>query len=430
MAVDERPGRRTRAARAVRALSPRRPARRLLGYVLAERRTLRQGLGALLVGAAAAFVAGLTLGNITGTLQRLPGLFILIPAAAGMQNTVFGAVGARLGTSTHIGIFEVTRRRSGVLYQNAFASIVLTFFSSLYLAGLAKLSALAFGLPSISFLDFVTISVVGASLGAVVILTVTVVVAIVSYRRGYDLDAVGTPLIIAAGDMTTIPALFLATLLVHNPVVNAVIAGVAITVCAIAILRGILTDLRLARRAMFEMLAVVLFTPLLDILAGTVIEARLAHFVALPGLLIVIPPLISVAGDLGGILSSRLSSKLHLGVISPRRLPEAPAILDAVLVVVSGVVVFTAIGTIGFGLSALLGKASPSLPIMLSSTVLAGFIASLFGLLIAYYIAVATTRFGLNPDNHAIPIITSVMDLTGVVSFLVVLALLGVVTHG
>ncbi|MFL5797916.1 MAG: magnesium transporter [Actinomycetota bacterium] len=411
------------------ALAPRRRLRSIWRYLRAEQRTLRQGLVALLVGAAAAFVAGLTLGNITGTLRRLPGLFILIPAAAGMQNTVFGAIGARLGTSTHVGVFEVTGRRSGVLYQNAFAGVVLTAFSSLYLAALAKLAALVFGLPSISFLDFVTISVVGASIGAIVILTVTVVVAVVSYRRGYDLDAVGTPLIIAAGDMTTIPALFLATLLVHNGTVNAVIASVAITVCVFATLRGALTDLRLARRAMLEMLAVVLLTPLLDILAGTVIEARLSHFIALPGLLVVIPPLISVAGDLGGVLSSRLSSKLHLGVISPRRLPEAPAVLDAGLVVVFGLVVFTAIGAAGFGLSALTGKASPSFVIMVAGTLLAGLVASLFGLVFAYYIAVATTRFGLNPDNHAVPIITSAMDLTGVTSFLVVLAVLGVTTH-
>jgi mgtE-like transporter len=412
------------------AIAPRRRLRSIWRYLRAEQRTLRQGLVALLVGAAAAFVAGLTLGNITGTLQRLPGLFILIPAAAGMQNTVFGAIGARLGTYTHAGLFEVTRERSGVLYQNAFAGVVLTFFSSFYLAALAKLAALVFGLPSISFFDFVTISVVGASIAAIVILTVTVLVAVVSYRRGYDLDAVGTPLIIAAGDMTTIPALFLATLLVHNNVVNAVIAGIAIVVCVAASLRGFLSDLRLARRAMFEMLAVVLLTPLLDILAGTVIEARLEHFVALPGLLVVIPPLISVAGDLGGILSSRLSSKLHLGVISPRRLPEAPAVLDAGLVVVSGLVVFTAIGAAAFGLSALTGRASPSFGIMVAGTLLAGLVASLFGLVFAYYIAVATTRFGLNPDNHAVPIITSAMDLTGVTSFLVVLAVLGVTTHG
>jgi mgtE-like transporter len=48
---------------------------------------------------------------------------------------------------------------------------------------------------------------------------------------------------------------------------------------------------------------------------------------------------------------------------------------------------------------------------------------------VAYYIAVITTRFGLDPDNHSVPIITSAMDLVGVVSFLAVLAVFGVTGH-
>ena len=60
---------------------PRR-ARRLWAYWRAEQRTLRQGLVALALSTLAGFVAGLTLAHITGTLQELPGLIVLIPAAA------------------------------------------------------------------------------------------------------------------------------------------------------------------------------------------------------------------------------------------------------------------------------------------------------------------------------------------------------------
>src|SRR5881396_1017162 len=134
------------------ALAPRRRARRLWAYLRSERRTLRQGFVALLVSTGAALVAGVTLGSITNTLQALPGLIILIPAANGMRGTIFGAIGARLGTSIHAGLFDVTRDREGILYQNVFVAVVTTFSSSLYLAVLAKLSAVAFGLRSMSFL--------------------------------------------------------------------------------------------------------------------------------------------------------------------------------------------------------------------------------------------------------------------------------------
>jgi mgtE-like transporter len=408
------------------ALAPRRRARRLWDYLRSERRTLRQGFVALLVGAAAAFVAGLTLGSITATLEALPGLFILIPAAAGMQNTIFGAIGARLGTSTHTGLFEVTRSRQGVLYQNVLAGITLTFFSSLYLAALSRVSAIVFGLPSISFLDFVSISVVGSLLAGAVILVVTIVVAIQSFRHGFDLDSVGTPLIVAAGDMSTIPCLFLATFITKSPTANAIVAGVAIAACVLVSIRGFMTKLRMARRAILEMVLVVLLTPLLDILAGTLVESRLDRFVALPGLLIVIPPLISTAGDLGGILSSRLSSKLHLGLVSPRGIPERLALLDASLVGVFGVGVYLVIGVAGFGLSVATGRANPGAATMITGTFVTGLLVTVAAIVVAYAIAVATFRFGLDPDNHSVPIITSAMDLVGVLSFLIVLSVLGV----
>jgi mgtE-like transporter len=408
----------------------RRRARRFLDYLRSERRTLRQGFVALLVSTGAALVAGITLGSISHTLEALPGLIILIPAANGMRGTIFGAIGARFGTSIHSGLFEVNWDRKGVLYQNVFVAIVTTFSSSLYLAALAKLSASAFGLRSISFLDFVTISVLGGVLGSAVILALTTGFSVVSFRRGYDLDAVATPIVTAAGDMTTIPCLYLATLLVRFAGVNAVVASLMIALSIYATVRGALTDLPMARRIQLEMAAVIILTPMLDILAGTAVESRLASFVALPGLLIVVPPLVSNAGALGGILSSRISSKIHLGLVSPRGLPESLALLDSALVIVSGIFAFTATGTLALLFSVLAHKAHPGAMVMIGGTLVAGMIATLITIVLGYYVAILTTRFGLDPDNHSVPIITSVMDLAGILTFLFVLSLFGVTPHG
>jgi mgtE-like transporter len=63
--------------------------------------------------------------------------------------------------------------------------------------------------------------------------------------------------------------------------------------------------------------------------------------------------------------------------------------------------------------------------------VLATGLASLpVALVCAYYVAIGTARFGLDPDNHGVPIITSVMDLTGVLAYLALLTLIGVTPHG
>jgi mgtE-like transporter len=405
-------------------------ARRLFGYWRAEQRTLRQGLVALVLSTAASFVAGLTLSHITGTLSSLPGLLVLIPAAVGMRGTIFGAVGARLGTATHAGLFEANLRRGGILAQNVEVSIITTFASSLWLAVLAKLVAAAFGQHTISLWDLVTISVVGGALGSVLILLVTIGLSLLSFRRGYDLDAVSTPMVTAIGDMATLPTLFLATYLTRIDALNAVVAGLCVAACLAAIARAWTTDQTAVRRVVLEMLAVIALTPLLDVLAGALLEARRPGLEAMPGLLILIPPFVSQAGALGGILSSRLTSKLQLGVITPRGRPETPALVDATLVVGAGVVIFLLIGAVALWLSVLTGLAHPSPGVMIGGTLLAGVLALPLTLAVGYYVAVVTSRFGLDPDNAGVPIITSVMDLAGVACVLAAMSLLGATVNG
>ena len=80
--------------------------------------------------------------------------------------------------------------------------------------------------------------------------------------------------------------------------------------------------------------------------------------------------------------------------------------------------------------SALAHKAYPGIAVMMGATLISGLIATVVTILVSYYVAILTTRFGLDPDNHAVPIITSVMDLAGVLTFLFVLSLLGAGAHG
>ena len=50
---------------------------------------------------------------------------------------------------------------------------------------------------------------------------------------------------------------------------------------------------------------------------------------------------------------------------------------------------------------------------MVSVSMFAGFLATIVSSAIAYYGAVATFRFGWDPDNFGIPLVTSLMDLAG-----------------
>jgi mgtE-like transporter len=407
-----------------------RRARRLLGYWRSETRTLRQGLVALVISTAAGFVAGLTLAHITGTLAAFPGLLILIPAAVGMKGTIFGAIGARLGTANAAGVLEINLEPGGVLRRNVDVAILTTFSSSLWLALLARFAGALFGQPSISLWDLAVISIVGGAIGSVLVLTITVGLSALSYRLEWDLDSVSTPMVTALGDMTTLPSLFLATFLVRNEVVAVGIGIVAIGVAVVATVRSyVARDPRL-RRIVLEMTATILLTPILDVLSGGLQQARLAELTAVPVLLSLIPPFVSQAGALGGIFSSRITSKLQIGVITPSGRPDTPALVDGSIVLGLSIVVFTLIGAISWALGTATGL--PGMPgawTLIGATLLAGVLVTPLTVLAGYYLAVVTYRFGLDPDNQGVPIITSVMDLAGVAVILIVMTSSGVL-HG
>jgi len=56
-------------------------------------------------------------------------------------------------------------------------------------------------------------------------------------------------------------------------------------------------------------------------------------------------------------------------------------------------------------------------------SLIGGFIATGFALLIAYYGSIAAYRLGLDPDNHGIPLITSSMDLVGAIALILAIVL-------
>ena len=404
----------------------RRGIGRVFAYWRAERRTIGQGFVALVISSLGSLVAGVALGSITGTLERLPGLMVMVPAAIGMRGNIFGALGSRLGTAIHSGMYEPTRHRGGIVYQNIYAVAVLTLAISLLEGALAKTMTVAFGVESIGMLDFVVIAILGAVGSSVVVGAFTVALSRSAYRRGWDLDSVAGPLITAAGDMVTVPAMFLATFFIGVAWVTPAIAAVALVVTIVLTVRGLATELDTTRRILRESLPILAVAGTVDILAGLVVESRLERFLILPALLVLIPPYLEGQGALGAILSSRLASKLHLGAISPRLMPESIAWLDASIVFLFSLVNSVLTGIAAHLAARLIGLSSPGLVDMIGITFLAGILATVPVIVVAYYTAVATFRLGLDPDNHGIPMITSSMDFVGVISLVVALLVYGV----
>jgi mgtE-like transporter len=400
---------------------------RLVAAASSDAPGLRQAFAALSVSTAADLVAGLTLGAMTGTLEALPGLLVLVPAAIGMRGNIFGALGSRLGTAIHTGTFRLSGRRETVVGQNLFASIALTFAISGALAVLAKALATTFGVAdTISLLDFFVISVVGGVISSAVVLALTLAVADQSAKRGWDLDNVAAPLVTAAGDMVTLPALFLATYLVGLGGATDAIGVACIIVAVLALVLGLRTSHGLLQRIMRESLPVLCIAGAVDVVAGLTIEHQLESFLAYPALLVLVPPFVQEAGALGGILSSRLGSKLHLGTIEPTSRPQRAARDDFVLIVILAIPIFILVAVLVELTSLVFGYASPGPLQLIGASIIGGMIATTVALFVAYYGSIITYRLGLDPDNYGIPMMTSSMDLVGAVGLILGLTVVGV----
>ena len=398
---------------------------RVYGYLTEEKESLRQGFASLFISSVGELVAGIALAGISGTLEELVGLAVLIPAAIGMRGAIFGAMASRLSTSIQTGLFSFSLRR-GVLAENAQAALVLSLVSGVFLAFLARYLSDILGVATgLSVLDYVIISTLGGLIAGVLLLGITVFVARASVARGWDMDNIAAPMITAAGDILTLPALVIGTLLIGIPVFSDGLAAALVLAAVTAVFVGFRLGAQNLGRILAESLPILALTGTVTILVGIALEDRRDQFLTFAALLILLPPFLQEGGALGGILSSRLSSKIHLGLLAPRGLPPLSAFRDFVLVYIFATGVYLFVGGASHFLALALGQGSPGLLSMLGISALAGLIATTAAVFAAYYGSTVSYRFGLDPDSYGIPIITAAVDLLGFMSLIIALIIFG-----
>ena len=403
------------------------PVTAVRSYWVQEARSIRTGSSALALGLGATLIAGIVLASAEERLESVPGLLALIPAAIGMRGAIFGALGSRLSTGILTGQFDRVLSRRSFLGRQVEASTILSLSTALQAGVIAWAISAALGLRTIPLLELVAVSLVGALLSSLVLFVVVIFMARRSEAVGFNLDDAGAPIITATGDLVTLPALLLATLILEVPWLANTTGAVGLILGVVAVLLGVRQEDDLIRRVVRESLVVLTIAVTIDVLAGVVVEARAEQQFGPAALLVLIPPFIANCGSLGGMLASRLASKLHVGQLEARFLPGKLAILDFSLTTLLATLAFTGVGVAGW-LAALIVPGVEPLPVL--TTVSVVLLAGLFALPIlawtAYASATVSFRFGFDPDNHGIPIVTATMDLTGVLCLLAAVTLLAI----
>lgn len=138
-------------------------------------------------------------------------------------------------------------------------------------------------------------------------------------------------------------------------------------------------------------------------------------------LAVMVPTMVDMGGNLGAILSSRLSTRLHLGTsdFDPRD-RVLWANVGAILALAA--TIFTALAVGAYAIGAVVGFGLPLSTLLLISLV-SGMSVAVIAVVFSFAATYASYRLGIDPDDTTIPIVTNVVDVFGMVIFIGVSAL-------
>ena len=396
-------------------------------FFVRYRTVLKLGITALVIAGTADLFAGILLGQMEDYLYLIPGMMILIYSAIGMRGNIFGAMGSRIGTALNIGTFEMSMRKGTVLRSNVESSILLTLIMSIAMGVSTWVVAELFFAGTKSVWDFIFISTLGGVVAGLMVLFFNILIAHEGNKRGWDVDNITAPLISAVGDIVTMPMIFVATWLFfiiedlefgETVMIVSSLALIGISAVFVARLITRKTGKRdfsgEAKRIFIQSLPVLLVCLIFEIGAGITIQDQQDSLIEYAVLIIMLPAFLNQGNALSGMLTSRLSSMIHLGTLRSKRLPPSEANENFLLMYVCAMVTFLYIGLISYGATLITGSHGDlGLAHSLAIILIAGFLATTILNLLSYYVAILADRFGLDPDDHCIPITSSVMDLLG-----------------
>jgi mgtE-like transporter len=148
-----------------------------------------------------------------------------------------------------------------------------------------------------------------------------------------------------------------------------------------------------------------------SLVTGVVFERMTPLLRSFPGLIVLVPPLIGLRGNINTAMGARLSSGMHLGVIDPSD-PWHPEVRENVAgsLVLSTVMPALA-GILAWAASIVLGLDAMALGTFVLVATVAGLLSGLFLAGVTLVILAAAHRYGIDPDNVTGPALATVGDV-------------------
>ena len=139
-----------------------------------------------------------------------------------------------------------------------------------------------------------------------------------------------------------------------------------------------------------------------------------------PVILFLIPGFLEQGGNIGNILSSRLSTKLHLGLIKPKFALEKEVKIEIINSYIFALILFPLLGIMTYVAATLLGIGGLSVGALLGAVLFSGIILITVIIALAFFVSIISFKLNLDPDNTTLPLIASTADIVGIICMMAV----------
>lgn len=164
-------------------------------------------------------------------------------------------------------------------------------------------------------------------------------------------------------------------------------------------------------------LPVLLVLSVVELGAGLALDGFEATLFRFPSLLVLVPVTVGTAGNLGSVLAARLSTAFHLGLLTFA--PDDDTLAgNAIATVALAVTLFPVIGVAAWTVASVTtgARLGPGRVVIVATV--SGVVLSILAVVVTTTATYAAYRLGADPDDVAIPVVTNVADVLGVLVLL------------
>lgn len=161
----------------------------------------REALPILLIALGGGLFAGLVLEGMVESVERFPGLLVMIPVFLATRGNVYGALGGRISSGLHQGLIEPKFERDQRLVNAVTASFINGIGISLVIGVITWIALLILGWEVAALYELVGIMLIAGVLTSVVLIFGLLALIFAGFKYGYDPDNLVGPIVTTLGDI-------------------------------------------------------------------------------------------------------------------------------------------------------------------------------------------------------------------------------------